>query len=80
MNIKTERTNGCPIMTVTKGNFTFVYGGMDLILGKAIIKLDDADGYVEVTDIGLVMELESKVINEEESKELCRVANEFLAE
>lgn len=79
MDIKTERANGCPIMTVTKGNFTFVYGGMEMILDKAIIKLD-ADCHVEVTDIGLVMELEEKVFTEEESKELCKVANAFLAE
>lgn len=82
MDIKFERIDRCPIMTVTKGNITFVYGGMDLILGEVIIKLDsvtvDGNDYIKITDSKLIMELESSIITEEESEELCKAANEFL--
>lgn len=74
MNITTTNKNGCPTMEVTKGNITFIYEGMNLILTKAILKLENAtvDGkdYIEITDEKTIGELEEKLITEEESKEI----------
>lgn len=78
MNITIKEVNGCPTMMVTKGNISFVYSGMDFILYKAIIKLENAtiDGkdFFEVTNEEVVSELEEKVLTEKENMQINRMA------
>jgi hypothetical protein len=66
-----DMVNGCPVMTATKGNMTFVFEGMDFIFEEIIIKHEN--GKIEkITDSKKIMEIYDETFTERENREISK--------